>query len=134
MTELAPALQPMTTYISFASDGGRIGRIHWRNTGAPAPLFWQRPGWGQFAWDSLWPLPHPERSGLMEQIRRLNRQLADGFQSVTASMAQAAESFVAFGRAARAISPPLTPIALPVAIGELSHPAETDAPGPTELW
>jgi hypothetical protein len=35
-------------FMSFGPDGGRIGRWHWRNSGAPDRLVWQQPGWGQF--------------------------------------------------------------------------------------
>ena len=132
----------MTTYISLNPDGGRIGRIHWRNTGAPAPLIWQHPGWGQCAWDSLWPIPQPERFVLWEQVRRLSRVLADGFLSIDVSIAQAVESFAAFGRSARAIPLPDTqfaPIgepgpALRIDPGEQLSFVSPDAPEPAELW
>ena len=132
----------MTAYFSFTPDGGRIGRIHWRNTGAPAPLIWQRPGWGQCAWDSLWPLPQPDRFVMADELRRIERELAKGFQPLTEAIAQAAEGFAAFGRAARAIPLPDTqfaPIGEPGPVlridpGEQLSFVSPDAPEPTELW
>jgi hypothetical protein len=112
----------MTPYFIFTPDGGRIGRIHWRNTNSPSPLIWQRPGWGQCAWDSLWPLPQPERSALMESMWRC----------VFTSIAQGAERFASIEQNISAAL--LERSFLRLDPGEQVSFVSPDVPEPTELW
>ena len=42
---------PSTTYLSFTSEGGRIGRIAWSNGDEET--------WGHVHWDRWWPYQRP---------------------------------------------------------------------------
>lgn len=91
-------------FMSFGPDGGRIGRWHWRNSGAPDRLAWQQPGWGQLQWDPIWPLPWHEKNDLGRVVAAIGaafQGFARSLVAVSTATAEAAKNAEAFRRAFR---------------------------------
>jgi hypothetical protein len=86
----------MVTFISFTSDGGRIGRIHWANT---AP-FKGGTIWGQMQWDKFWPAkPEDLFSARIRRYAEVVRSVGKQMNQVLATVKQAENAFAEFGRA-----------------------------------
>lgn len=62
-----------TTYVSFAPNGGRIGRIAWSNG--------DEDNWGHIYWDHHWPVS-PIQSiweKVLATFARVGQQMSDAF-------------------------------------------------------
>ena len=98
-----------TTYLSFTSKGGRIGRIAWSNGDENT--------WGHVRWDRWWPR-HPPTPAEAAEVAAF---LAKTMKAMRSSIRQATE-------AARVLG---------AAMGNDRQPNReetTDQPAPSDLW
>lgn len=88
-----------TTYLSITSEGGRLGRITWNNSGIRT-FGSCRPFhcWGSIEWDRWWPEVDPF-SFRFDEIRKVLQELGDAFTHINYSFLAATEAFTKFGEA-----------------------------------
>ena len=98
-----------TTYLTFTSEGGRIGRIAWSNGDEDT--------WGHVRWDRWWPR-HPPTPAEVAEVAAF---LAKTMKAMGASIRQATE-------AARALAATMANDCQP------NREETTDQPAPSDLW
>ena len=82
---------PSTTYLSFTSEGGRIGRIAWSNGDEET--------WGHVHWDRWWPYQRPTPTQLAKIVAAIQQSGMAIAKALTPVVQQATDAINAFGAA-----------------------------------